>query len=68
MLKTLENKYYSFELLDYVKGCTKEELIQIIEMIKSNELNKTSIKVLGCIEFALDNYDLIKENSKQKVA
>lgn len=68
MVETLENKYYNFELLDFVQNCTKEELNTIVERIKSSKLNKSSIKVLGCILFAIENYDLIQENSKQKIA
>ena len=69
MLKNLENKYYNYELVEYLKSCSIEQLENIVRTIKSNKLDKTGIKILSDVLFALENYDLItKEKETIKIA
>ena len=64
MLKNLETKYYNYELVEYLKGCSIEQLENIVRTIKSNKINKTGIKILGSVLFALENYNLIAEEKE----
>ena len=69
MLEALQTKYYNFELVEYLKSCSLDELKKIVKTLKSCELNKTGIKILGSVLFALDNYDKISTfKSVQKIA
>ena len=66
MLERLENKYYNFELVDFLKNCSLEDLSKIINDLKSSKLNKTGIKILGSVLFALENYDKSNMNQSTK--
>ena len=64
-MERLENKYYNCELIDYLKGCSLEQLENLVRTIKSNKLNKTGIKILSDVLFALENYDLISKEQEK---
>ena len=67
MSEGLETKYYNFELIEYLKGCSLKDLECFVRNLKSNELNKTSLKILGSIYCVLENYDKYsKENDEIK--
>lgn len=66
MLEKLENKYYNFELVDYLKSCSLEELSKITNDLKTSKLNKVGIRILGSVLFALENYDKSNMNQSTK--
>ena len=66
MLEKLENKYYNFELVDYLKSCSLEELSKITNDLKTSKLNKVGIRILGSVLFALENYGKLNTNKSTK--
>lgn len=66
MLNSLKVMYDKLNLNEYLIQCNLKELEYIYYDLKSSELDKIGIEILGRVLFALENYNTINHDIKSK--